>query len=201
MLQSKSFPQNQFKFDESAWSLKAVSITATGPILDGERQQPSSIHHGHSPDAQRHERRALQLLRLTAASADAFPPLKSAAGGALHIVELVKKFKSNKEKWRDLGAYVQDATASVIQSLARVGGSSGDAEANLQKLKAALEDVTAKIVAEQSLPRRKRIGKFLQDPEMIADMRGRVDNCISLFQCNNDGYDRCKQDFGGGDSQ
>ncbi|KAG8781747.1 POC1 centriolar protein A [Ceratobasidium sp. 428] len=125
---------------------------------------------------------ALQLLRLTAASADAFPPLKSAAGGALHIVELVKKFKSNKEKWRDLGAYVQDATASVIRSLARVGGSGGDAETSLQKLKAALEDVTAKIVAEQSLPRRKRMSKFLQDPEMIADMRGRVDNCISLFQ-------------------
>ncbi|KAG8795975.1 POC1 centriolar protein A [Ceratobasidium sp. 428] len=123
---------------------------------------------------------AFQLLRLTAASADAFPPLKSAAGGALHIVEL--KFKSNKEKWRDLGTYVQDATASVVQSLARVGGPGGDAEANLEKLKTTLEDVTAKIVAEQSLPRRKRIGKFLQDPEMIADMRGRVDNCISLFQ-------------------
>jgi hypothetical protein len=29
------------------------------------------------------------LLKLTSASADAFPPLKSAAGGALHIVEIV----------------------------------------------------------------------------------------------------------------
>ena len=33
---------------------------------------------------------ALALLRLTAAAADVFPPLKSAAGGALHIAELVK---------------------------------------------------------------------------------------------------------------
>lgn len=32
---------------------------------------------------------ALVLLRLTHASADVFPPLKSAAGGALHIIELV----------------------------------------------------------------------------------------------------------------
>jgi hypothetical protein len=31
----------------------------------------------------------LQLLRLTAASADVFPPLKSASGGALHIAEIV----------------------------------------------------------------------------------------------------------------
>jgi hypothetical protein len=29
------------------------------------------------------------LLKLTSATADAFPPLKSAAGGALHIAELV----------------------------------------------------------------------------------------------------------------
>jgi hypothetical protein len=33
---------------------------------------------------------ALELLRLTEASSDCFPPLKSAAAGALHIVELVK---------------------------------------------------------------------------------------------------------------
>jgi hypothetical protein len=32
---------------------------------------------------------ALALLRLTYAAADVFPPLKSAAGGALHIVDMV----------------------------------------------------------------------------------------------------------------
>ena len=32
---------------------------------------------------------ALALLKLTSASADVFPPLKSAAGGALHIAEIV----------------------------------------------------------------------------------------------------------------
>jgi hypothetical protein len=31
----------------------------------------------------------LQLLRFTSASADVFPPLKSAAAGALHIAEIV----------------------------------------------------------------------------------------------------------------
>ena len=33
---------------------------------------------------------ALALLRVTAASSDWFPPMKGAAGGALHIAELVK---------------------------------------------------------------------------------------------------------------
>ncbi|KAG8793494.1 POC1 centriolar protein A [Ceratobasidium sp. 428] len=125
---------------------------------------------------------ALQLLRLTAASADVFPPLKSAAGGALHIAELVKKFRSNKDKWRELGAYVQDATASVVESLARVDGPSGDVKTNLEKLKDTLENITAKIVEQQSLPRWERVGKFLQDPEVIADMRSQVNDCISLFQ-------------------
>jgi hypothetical protein len=32
---------------------------------------------------------ALALLRLTSASADIFPPLKSGGGGALHIAEIV----------------------------------------------------------------------------------------------------------------
>ena len=32
---------------------------------------------------------ALTLLRLTSTSADVFPPLKSATGGALHIAEIV----------------------------------------------------------------------------------------------------------------
>ena len=33
---------------------------------------------------------AIRLLEALDASADAFPPLKSAAGGALHIAKLVK---------------------------------------------------------------------------------------------------------------
>lgn len=33
---------------------------------------------------------ALLILRAVAAAADAFPPLKSAAGGALHIVDLIQ---------------------------------------------------------------------------------------------------------------
>ena len=33
---------------------------------------------------------ALELLRSTAASADVFPPLKSVAGGVLHIAEIIE---------------------------------------------------------------------------------------------------------------
>jgi hypothetical protein len=48
---------------------------------------------------------ALALLKVTAATSDWFPPLKSAAGGALHIAELVKVCmytNSTCRVWTDL---------------------------------------------------------------------------------------------------
>ncbi|KAG9083393.1 hypothetical protein FRC06_004553, partial [Ceratobasidium sp. 370] len=125
---------------------------------------------------------ALQLLRLTAASADAFPPLKSAAGGALHIAEIVKKFHSNKTEWREFGDYVRDATASVVQSLAEVDASRGNTRSKLEKLSVTLDETAKTIESERALPGFKRAVKFMQDPELIADMRRRVDDAISLFQ-------------------
>ncbi|KAG9125710.1 POC1 centriolar protein A, partial [Ceratobasidium sp. 392] len=135
---------------------------------------------------------ALQLLRLVDASADVFPPLKSAAAGALHIAELVKarlilmarmqNFRSNKEKWRDFGAYVRDATASVVQSLAQIDRSSSDAGGNLEKLRNTLRETAERIESEQKLSRHVRFLRFLGDPEMIAEMRGRIDASIGLFQ-------------------
>ncbi|KAG8696036.1 hypothetical protein FRC08_007406 [Ceratobasidium sp. 394] len=125
---------------------------------------------------------ALQLLRLTAASSDAFPPLKSAAGGALHIAEIVKKFHSNGKEWRGFGEYVRDATASVVQSLAQVDASLGDARSKLEKLDATLDETAKTIESELALPKHKRAFKFLKDPEMIVDLRRRVDEDISLFQ-------------------
>ncbi|KAG8717318.1 POC1 centriolar protein A [Ceratobasidium sp. 394] len=125
---------------------------------------------------------ALQLLRLTAASADAFPPLKSAAGGALHIAEIAKKFHSNKEEWRRFGEYVRDATASVVQSLAQANASRGDTRSKLERLNVTLDETAKAIEAELALPKRKRLLKFMKDPEMIVDLRRRVDDEISLFQ-------------------
>ncbi|KAG9078027.1 POC1 centriolar protein A, partial [Ceratobasidium sp. UAMH 11750] len=125
---------------------------------------------------------ALQLLRLTAASADAFPPLKSAAGGALHIAEIVKKFRSNDKEWQGFGEYVRDATASVVQSLAQVDASLGDARTKLEKLDATLDETAKTIESELALSKYKRLGKFLKDPKMIVDLKGRVDDEINLFQ-------------------
>ncbi|KAG8722281.1 POC1 centriolar protein A [Ceratobasidium sp. 395] len=133
---------------------------------------------------------AFQLLKLTAAASDAFPPLKSAAAGALHIAEIVKvwmawrsRFRAYRNEWRELGDYVRDATASVVQTLAHINESDRDIVAsNLENLKATLDETAREIESEQALPKRKRFLKFMQDSDMIADIKKRVNNSIAVFQ-------------------
>ena len=93
------------------------------------------------------------LLKLTSATADAFPPLKSAAGGALHIAELVvvriylcspfvllnvvlyaQQFKSNKKEWASFAQFIKDTLACIIQFLPGVNQSRGDLMQNMKKL-------------------------------------------------------------------
>ncbi|KAG8712833.1 POC1 centriolar protein A [Ceratobasidium sp. 395] len=125
---------------------------------------------------------AIELLRLTAAAADVFPPLKSVASGALHIAEIVQRFHANKDEWRELGKYAQDATASVVQSLAQVNHTNGEIVNNLGKLQTVLDEITRIIESEQALPRFNRIMKFMQDQEVITKMKDRINDSIRLFQ-------------------
>ncbi|KAG8712730.1 POC1 centriolar protein A [Ceratobasidium sp. 395] len=127
---------------------------------------------------------ALELLRLTAKSAEVFPPLQRAAELALRIADLVRNFNSNKDEWRELGTYVRDATASVAQSLACTSPSHTEMMKDLEKLKAVLDEVENRIRSEQALPWHKRMGRFMRDVDMITDMKSRIDNTISLFQLN-----------------
>jgi hypothetical protein len=94
----------------------------------------------------------LALLRLTSATADVFPPLKSAAGGALHIAEIVvvhislynlsvsvliiieQQFKSNQKQWADFAQYIKDTLACIIQLLPDVNQPRGDLVQNMEKL-------------------------------------------------------------------
>ncbi|KAF8598006.1 TPR-like protein [Ceratobasidium sp. AG-I] len=127
---------------------------------------------------------ALQLLRLTAASADVLPPLKSAAGGALYIAEIIKKFRSNKAEWQEFHDYVQNATASVVHSLAQTDSSQTDIKDKLDALQGTMQKILASVEAKQDRPRYKRFYKFIQDPDMIADMRKSLDDTVGLFTLN-----------------
>jgi hypothetical protein len=95
---------------------------------------------------------ALRLLKATYSSADAFPPLKAAAGVVLEIADLVvvrtshmpvgqlfqsiiQNFHASKKEWHEFHIYVQDAVATVIDSLAHADPSQTEIRGNLEKLK------------------------------------------------------------------
>ncbi|KAG8721315.1 POC1 centriolar protein A [Ceratobasidium sp. 395] len=125
---------------------------------------------------------ARKLLRLVEASTDVVPPIKHVASSALGIADGVKDFRTDEKEWKVFGEYVEDATASVVESLSQVNLSHEDARSKLEKLNATLEDIKREIESEQTSSKMKRVGRFLESPEKIADMRQRIEGDIGLFQ-------------------
>ncbi|KAG8722739.1 POC1 centriolar protein A [Ceratobasidium sp. 395] len=123
---------------------------------------------------------ARKLLRLIEASTGVVPPLKHAASSALGIAECVKGFRTDEKEWQDFGEYVRDATASVVQSLSQDSQSHDEARNKLEKLNATLDDIRLKIESEQTSSKLKRVGRFLDNPEIIADMRQRIEDDIKV---------------------
>ncbi|KAG8747099.1 POC1 centriolar protein A [Ceratobasidium sp. 428] len=125
---------------------------------------------------------ARKLLRLVEASTDVVPPIKHVASSALGIADGVKDFRTDEKEWKVFGEYVEDATASVVVSLSQVNLSHEDARSKLEKLNATLEDIKREIESEQTSSKMKRVGRFLENPEKIVDMRQRIESDIGLFQ-------------------
>ncbi|KAF8594797.1 TPR-like protein [Ceratobasidium sp. AG-I] len=124
---------------------------------------------------------APQLLRLTATSTDVLPLLKSTARGALHIAEIVKKFRSNKAEWQEFQDYVKNATASIIYSLAQTDPSQTDLRDKLDTLQRTMGDIRASVEVERDRPPYVRFFKFGQDSDVIADMRKKLEEAVRLF--------------------
>ncbi|KAG8787542.1 hypothetical protein FRC12_015465 [Ceratobasidium sp. 428] len=125
---------------------------------------------------------AVELLHFTVGSASVFPPLKVAANGALAIADIVVKFQTSKEEWQEFKEYVQNTIAAVIESFIQLDETSYDLRMRLADLQRTLDDVLARIKFELALPRHTRALKLLTEPDMIADMRRKLANTISIFQ-------------------
>ncbi|QRW07262.1 hypothetical protein RhiLY_06261 [Ceratobasidium sp. AG-Ba] len=125
----------------------------------------------------------ISILRRTVTASEVFPPLKGLAETALDIAGLVENFRSNKADWEELGVYVQEVTASVIDSIAGANSSHGDNAAGIEKLKGVLSEALDKIRTEQHERRTKRIYiDFHRDEEKICGVRARIDWAIRMFQ-------------------
>jgi hypothetical protein len=69
--------------------LRSISHPSTAQVGENISVMPSNKTK-HKVTVKEGGEATFTLLKLTIAAADAFPPLKSAAGGALHIIDLVK---------------------------------------------------------------------------------------------------------------
>ncbi|KAI0060760.1 hypothetical protein BV25DRAFT_1992812 [Artomyces pyxidatus] len=126
---------------------------------------------------------AVEVLRAVASAADVFPPLKSVAGGALHLTETVQKFKSNQKEWTQLAEDIQSHLACIVKLLPHdILETRDDLRAHITHLETTLNGIVSSIQDIQDQTGLKRVGTFVQDPERIKDMRKRFDNAIGLFQ-------------------
>ncbi|QRV93105.1 hypothetical protein RhiJN_21123 [Ceratobasidium sp. AG-Ba] len=125
----------------------------------------------------------MSILRRTVTASEAFPPLRALAETALDIAGLVENFRSNKTDWEELGVYVQELTANVIDSLAGANSAQADNAARIEKLKGVLSEALDEIRTEQYERRAKRMNiDFHRDEEKIRSLRARIDEAIQMFQ-------------------
>ncbi|KAI0060736.1 hypothetical protein BV25DRAFT_1992793, partial [Artomyces pyxidatus] len=126
---------------------------------------------------------AVDILKLVSETADVFPPLKSAAGGALYIAEKVKKFKSNKKEWVRLAEDIQNTLACVVKLLPDGNMDNHDnLKDHMKNMETTLCGIVSSITKMQNQNFFKRVLTFAQDPDKIDDMRKQFNDAVGLFQ-------------------
>ncbi|KIJ38193.1 hypothetical protein M422DRAFT_781490 [Sphaerobolus stellatus SS14] len=127
------------------------------------------------------------LLEATANSADAFPPLKSAAGGALHIAKLVKGFRSHQREWAVFGEHVQNIVACVIELIPDAQKAPDEIRKAIEGLSQALELIRSNIQGRMKKSGFRRALAYLSDPDSIREMRTKLDDALRPFQIQTQG--------------
>ncbi|KAF8322329.1 uncharacterized protein EI90DRAFT_2485575 [Cantharellus anzutake] len=132
---------------------------------------------------------AVPILRVVNATADWCPPLRMATGGALSILDEVKKFKGNKKQWADFGEYVASTMARVVSAIKSYDVSTKEATSwveGVTELANALQEIRSKIerrdrkVEERSAVR--NAWSHYRDPGRIEDLKRDFDKALTSFQ-------------------
>ncbi|KAJ6543091.1 hypothetical protein B0H19DRAFT_313958 [Mycena capillaripes] len=121
------------------------------------------------------------FLQAVQASAAAFPPLQSAAGGALYVANLVRNFRSDTRNWVDFSDYVQNQVGDVIRSLPEGYQAREDIKANIQRLSSTLERIGTEIEEMQEKSTASRLLTFSANPDKIGNMKQHLDEAIKLL--------------------
>jgi len=121
---------------------------------------------------------AVPILEAVHSAADAFPPLKSAAGGALWIAKALQEFKSSGKDEKAFADYLQEKVARVIVT---ANGDLASLEPHVQALNDIVEAIQKDILHWQSQPPLKRFGRFIKNRQPVQKYRARLDEALQVF--------------------
>ncbi|KAF8338773.1 uncharacterized protein EI90DRAFT_3117853 [Cantharellus anzutake] len=132
---------------------------------------------------------AVPILKVVNATADWCPPLKMATGGALSILDEVKKFKDNKKEWIDFGKYVVDTVADVVSAIKSYDASAEEAKPwveSVTRLDRALQMIKSEIERRlkkvEKRPAILNVVSYLRDPGRIDGLKKDFDKALASFQ-------------------
>ncbi|EDR00237.1 uncharacterized protein LACBIDRAFT_314609 [Laccaria bicolor S238N-H82] len=124
----------------------------------------------------------LHTLEAVAASDDAFPPLKLAVVKALDIIEIIKKFNSNRRAWAACSDNLTGKFEEIIQYNCQFHKDHVPSalQSWLEDLKGALDHLKESVsdIHKQSL---RSFPSFSQDTEHIEKFEGKVNEIMSSF--------------------
>ncbi|KAF8320175.1 uncharacterized protein EI90DRAFT_3132116 [Cantharellus anzutake] len=137
----------------------------------------------------RRELTAISILTVINAASDALPPLKGATGGALFILDIVKKFKENRNQWEAFGTYIVKTMADVVTAVDSYDASSEEGKRwveNVTMLSEALQRIKTKI-SQLLLKMEKRPAvinfiSHMNNLGMISDLRKDFGEALESFQ-------------------
>lgn len=120
------------------------------------------------------------VLEAVHSAADVFPPLKSAAGGALWIAQLLEDFKSSGKDEKEFADYLRENVARVIASVT-ANGDLASLEPLVQALNDIIEAIQEDILHWQSQPSLKRFGRIIKNRQPVQKYRARLDEALQVF--------------------
>ncbi|KAJ6600347.1 hypothetical protein DFH09DRAFT_594299, partial [Mycena vulgaris] len=141
----------------------------------GRKKAPKKNILGHTGQT------ASVVLQALAASSGAFPPLQSAAGGALYIAKLIQNFRSDTKNWAEFSDYLQKQVRDVIGNLPDNGPVRQDIKESIEQLSSTLERIGKDI---EEIQAQSTVSRFLASathPDKISDMKQHLDEAIKLL--------------------
>ncbi|KAF8310594.1 hypothetical protein DL93DRAFT_2157747 [Clavulina sp. PMI_390] len=115
------------------------------------------------------------------AASDAFPPLKSATGGALWIIDEISKYQSYKSEWGDFARYVEFHIAQIIFVAKEHGVISPKLRESLDEVDKVLKNIQSDFNKISTLSSGSALLTYLQDRDALERYKASFDQALKKF--------------------